>query len=199
MLYPPIPLYGNKLLLILFCYLLRNTAWKSSSSDPATELTLVYAPGVETHLPHSLFSAPLPAQAPLTLQGGGQGQELCRTSQLSIPPGQGCQFSKCPVGATRVPSTLAERSVPAPSLCSRRADLLIVQLPALLWHAPWRDVCPTTLGSDVPYRLDNIRPWGFFLNGSKIIPSFFKSWTPAETVGSKNSRVGRGDSTQSQV
>lgn len=50
-----------------------------------------------------------------------------------------------------------------------------------------------------PYRLDNIRPWGFFLNGSKIIPSFFKSWTQAETVGSKNSRVCRGDSTQSQV
>lgn len=39
--------------------------------------------------------------------------------------GEGCQFSKRPVGATRVPSTRVERSVPAPSLCSGRADLLI--------------------------------------------------------------------------
>lgn len=51
------------------------------------ELTLVYTTGVEFQLPGSLFSALLLAQAPLTLQGGGQGQDLCRTSQLSILPG----------------------------------------------------------------------------------------------------------------
>lgn len=53
------------------------------------ELTLVYTIGNELQLPGSLFSAPLPAQAPLTLQGGGQGQDLCRTSRLSILPGAG--------------------------------------------------------------------------------------------------------------
>lgn len=50
-----------------------------------------------------------------------------------------------------------------------------------------------------PCRLDNIRLWVFSLDGSKIIPAFFKSWTQAESVGSKNSRVCRGDSTQTQV
>lgn len=114
--------------------------------------------------------------------------------------GQGCQFSKCPVGATRVPSTLAERSVPAPSLCSERADLLIVQAPCISLTCPLERRLPDNFGIRCP--LTDLITSGlgvFFLNGSKIIPSFFKSWTQAETVGSKNSRVCRGDSTQSQV
>lgn len=114
------------------------------------ELTLVYIPGIEFQLPHSLFSAPLPAQAPLTLQGGGPGQGLGRTSQLSLLPGQGCQFSKCPVGATRVPSTLAERSVPAPSLCSGRADPLIVQAPCTSLTCPLERRLPDNFGIRCP-------------------------------------------------
>lgn len=110
----------------------------------------MYSTGIELRLPHSWFSAPQPAQTPLTLQGGGQGQDLCRTSQLSILPGQGCQFSKRPVGATRVPSALAERSVPAPSLCSGRADLLIVQAPCTSLTCPLERRLPDSFGIRCP-------------------------------------------------
>lgn len=92
--------------------------------------------------------------------------------------GEGCQFSKPPVGATRVPSTRAERSVPAPSLCSGRADLLICSSSLHFSDMPLGEMSARQLWDQMsPCWLDNIRLWGFFLNGSKIIPAFFKSWS----------------------
>lgn len=67
-------------------------------------------------------------------------------------PGQDCQFSKCPVGATRVPSAVADRSVPAPSLCSGRADPLICSSSLHFCDMPLREMSARQLWDQMsPY------------------------------------------------